>query len=467
MFSPSCPRGPTTSPALLYAPIPLLIWAALRFGLSGISAAMLVVTFQAIWGAMHGRGPFLLQSPAENALALQTFLIVTGTPLMFLTVLLEDEKRSHQALHDSEERVALAAESAHLGLWELDLATRELWVSGGWRSIFRFEPDEPVSYEDFRARLDSEDRTRRDELIERAIEAKSGYPTEDGEIEYRIVLPDGSVRWIAGRVRCVPGILGLLSRLVGVVTDITERKQAEEDARGHREQINLLSRVSVLGEMTASLAHELGQPLAAITTNANAAMRFIEKGTADPALLQEILTDVVADGRRAHEIIQSVRNTIKQGDTIRDPINLNELVTKVARVLRADAVAHSCEVETSLARDLPAIEGDPIQLQQVLVNLVSNAFDAMRETPVNRRTVEIMYRWQWRRRSAPERARSWHRDWWQRSRTPFRSVFYHQEKGPRHGPGHRALDRGIAWRRNPGGECRRWRSALLLYLAGR
>ena len=90
--------GPDTSPALLYAPIPLLIWAALRFGLSGISAAMLVVTFEAIWGAMHGRGPFLLQSPAENALALQMFLMVTGTPLMFLSVLLEDEKRSQQAL---------------------------------------------------------------------------------------------------------------------------------------------------------------------------------------------------------------------------------------------------------------------------------------------------------------------------------------------------------------------------------
>ena len=258
------PAGPETSPALLYAPIPLLIWAALRFGLSGISAAMLVVTFQAIWGAMHGRGPFLLQSPAENALALQMFLIVTGTPLMFLTVLLEDEKRSQQAL-----------------------------------------------------------------------------------------------------------------------------REVEEDARHHREQINLLSRVSLLGEMTASLAHELNQPLSAIMTNANAGKRFIDKGKEDPATLREILVDVEADGRRAHEIIQNVRNTVKKGDTIRHRINLNELVTKVAHVVRPDAVAYSCEVETSLAKDLPLIEGDPVQIQQVLVNLVSNAFDAMRQTPPDRRKVEI------------------------------------------------------------------------------
>ena len=258
------PAGPGTSPALLYAPIPLLIWAALRFGLSGISAAMLVVTFQAIWGAMHGHGPFLLQSPAENALALQMFLIVTGIPLMFLSVLLEDDRRSQQALHE-----------------------------------------------------------------------------------------------------------------------------VEDDARRNREQINLLSRVSLLGEMTASLAHELGQPLSAIITNANAGRRLIDKGKEDPETLRDILVNVASDGHRAHEIIQNVRNTIKKGDAIRHPINLNELVTKVAHVVRPDAVAYSCELETSLAKDLPLIEGDPVQIQQVLVNLVSNAFDAMRQTPPSQRKVEI------------------------------------------------------------------------------
>src|SRR6476660_200912 len=258
------PAGPKTSPALLYAPIPLLIWAALRFGLSGISAAMLVVTFQAIWGAMHGRGPFLLQSPAENALALQMFLIVTGIPLMFLSVLLEDDRRSQQALHE-----------------------------------------------------------------------------------------------------------------------------VEDDARRNREQINLLSRVSLLGEMTASLAHELGQPLSALITTANAGRRLIDKGKEDPETLRDILVNVASDGHRAHEIIQNVRNTIKKGDAIRHPINLNELVTKVAHVVRPDAVAYSCELETSLAKDLPLIEGDPVQIQQVLVNLVSNAFDAMRQTPPSQRKAEI------------------------------------------------------------------------------
>ena len=116
---------------------------------------------------------------------------------------------------------------------------------------------------------------------------------------------------------------------------------------------------------------------------------LIDKGKEDPATLREILVDVEADGRRAHDIIHNVRNTIKKGDPTRRRINLNELVTKVAHIVRPDAVAYSCEIETSLAEDLPLIEVDPIQIQQVLVNLVSNALDAMRQTPPDRRKVEI------------------------------------------------------------------------------
>jgi signal transduction histidine kinase len=184
-------------------------------------------------------------------------------------------------------------------------------------------------------------------------------------------------------------ITGLLANLVKRHRAERSLTQAEEEARRHREQINLLSRVSLLGEMTASLAHELNQPLSAIITNANAGMRSIDKGKEDSGTLREILVDVEADGRRAHEIIQDVRNTIKKGDPTRHRINLNELVTKVAHIVRPDAVACSCELETSLAKDLPLIEVDPVQIQQVLVNLVSNALDAMRQTPADRRKVEI------------------------------------------------------------------------------
>jgi signal transduction histidine kinase len=184
-------------------------------------------------------------------------------------------------------------------------------------------------------------------------------------------------------------ITGLLANLVKRHRAERSLKQAEEEARHHREQINLLSRVSLLGEMTASLTHELNQPLSAIITNANAGKRLIDRGKEDPEILRDILVDVVADGNRAHDIIQDVRNTIKKGEPTRRRINLNELVTNVAHVVRPDAVACSCELETSLAKDLPLIEGDPVQIQQVLVNLISNALDAMRHTPPGERKGEI------------------------------------------------------------------------------
>jgi len=141
--------------------------------------------------------------------------------------------------------------------------------------------------------------------------------------------------------------------------------------------------------MTACLAHELNQPLSAILSNANAGMRFIDKGKADPGTLREILVDVADDSRRANGIIRNVRNTIKRGDVIRQLINLNDVVTSVAHMVRPDAASHSCEVKTFLANNLPAVVGDPTQILQVLVNLVGNAFEAMRDIPVNKRKIEL------------------------------------------------------------------------------
>ena len=173
------------------------------------------------------------------------------------------------------------------------------------------------------------------------------------------------------------------------VVDISARLAAEEVARRSREQVELLSRVSLLGEMTASLAHELNQPLAAIVNNATAAMQYLEQGRLNPEQLQDILNDVVADGRRACDVMQNVRSAIKKGAAIRGRINLNDVVKAITHMVQPDAAAHLCKVKTSLAADLPPFEGDPIQIQQAVINLVRNAFDAMRDVPPGRRIVEI------------------------------------------------------------------------------
>ena len=413
--------------------------------------------------------------------------------------------RQQKALHQFEERVALATEVAHLGVWELNIPTNQIWISDKVRELFQFPPDNEITYSEFQKRVHADDRAGRDRVMQRAIQTHGSYETE-----YRILLPDGRIRWIGGRGRCLSERDGKSTRLLGVSMDITERKQAEElfelateaspsgtvlvdhqgrillvnahieelfgyardeligkavdvlvperfayghatdranffaapearamgagrelfarrkdgsefpveiglnpiqtphglvvlanvvnisarlaaeeVARRSREQVELLSRVSLLGEMTASLAHELNQPLAAIVNNATAAMQYLDQGKLKPEQLQDILNDVVADGRRACDIMHNVRGAIKKGSAIRGQINLNDVIKSVAHMVQADAAAQSCKIELHLTQNLPAVEGDPTQIQQVLVNLVLNAFDAMRDAPPSRRIVEI------------------------------------------------------------------------------
>ena len=207
-----------------------------------------------------------------------------------ITDLLQQER----ALNEFEERVTLAAEAAQLGVWELNTRTSKVWVSDKCRELFQLRP-RLIPCDEFQDRVHPEDRALVDSAVKEALATHGGY-----EIEYRTLRPDGTMLWIAGRARCVADEEGELTRLLGVAMDVTVRKQVEEEGRRQRMQINVLTRVSLLGEMTASLAHELNQPLSAIISNANAGMRFMDKGKADAKTIHEILVDV-ADGRQARQ----------------------------------------------------------------------------------------------------------------------------------------------------------------------
>jgi integral membrane sensor domain MASE1 len=168
------PAGPNASPALLYAPIPLLIWAALRFGLGGISVSMLIMTFQAIGGTMRAHGPFLTQTPAQNALELQLFLLVTATPLMLLAVVIEEERRSKEALRESANLMGLAAEAADLAMWVWDVSGNDLWMTERGRSLFGLAPDARLDFAATFDRVHPEDRTARESAITHARRIRHG-----------------------------------------------------------------------------------------------------------------------------------------------------------------------------------------------------------------------------------------------------------------------------------------------------
>ena len=368
------PAGPNASPALLYAPIPLLIWAALRFGLGGISVSMLIITFLAIWGTMRGHGPFLAQTPVENSLALQLFLLVTATPLMLLAVVIEEERRSKEALRESANLMGLAAEAGNLAMWVWDVSGNDVWMTEPGRSLFGLKPDARL---DFAATFDlvhPDDRAARDRAITRALQTRDEY-----EVEYRVQHADGTVRWIHGRGRGVWPDDGTGPKLFGVSMDVTARKQAEASAAQKRTELEHVARVATLGELTATLTHELKQPLAAILTNSYVGMQLLNAPEPDLQNVRGTLADICDVTERAGEVISGLRAMLKRDTTEAGLTNVdvNDVIRIVERIAHGDAVVHRVAVHLDLSSDVRPVKGDSIQLQQVLLNLMLNAFSAM------------------------------------------------------------------------------------------
>ncbi|HEX6690121.1 MAG TPA: MASE1 domain-containing protein, partial [Burkholderiales bacterium] len=233
------------APALFYAPLPFLLWAAVRLGAVGTASALALLVTVTIWGAVNGLGPFAGGEPQDTARDMQLFLIAVAVPMLLLAVALEEGSR------------------------------------------------------------------------------------------------------------------------------------VERDAREQRLQLTHLSRVAMLGELSGGIAHELNQPLTAILSNAQAAQRFLANGNADPAELADILGDIIAADQRAGEVIRRLRALFKRGETQFQRLDANELVSEVLSIVHGDLVTRSVEVQAQLGDGLPAVEGDRIELQQVMLNLIFNACEAM------------------------------------------------------------------------------------------
>jgi two-component system sensor kinase FixL len=177
--------------------------------------------------------------------------------------------------------------------------------------------------------------------------------------------------------------------VLNVIVDISARTQTEAQTREHREQVAHLSRVALMGEMSGALAHELNQPLTGIVNNASAGRRFIAKGRADLPKLDGLLEAIVLDGRRGGEIIRGIRGMVRKGEEVRSPVNLNDVIARVLGFVGSDALERHCALVTEADPELPLVQANQVQLQQVLLNLVINALEAMRETPVIERRVII------------------------------------------------------------------------------
>jgi two-component system sensor kinase FixL len=321
-----------------------------------------------IWGIIDV--PFFLCFAYSGIVAAMGYEL--SYDLLHAAQLARQLQASETELRETQERMELAANAAELGMWMWDIVRDEVWITDKGRALLGFAPLEKIDFNRFRSRLHPEDRESVLQAVEKSLRTGAEY-----ESEYRTVLPDGQVRWIAGRGQVEFNCDGQPVRMRGVAVDITKRKQAEEQTAHQRNEIAHLSRVTTLGELSGSIAHELSLPLSAILSNAQAAQRVLAHGGADLAEVREILNDIVSEDKRAGEVIQRLRQWLKKGEVQQHSLRINEVVEDVLKLIHDDLINQHVTIDVELGRNLPLVTGDPVQLQQVLLNLVVNACDAM------------------------------------------------------------------------------------------
>jgi two-component system, LuxR family, sensor kinase FixL len=287
-------------------------------------------------------------------------------------------------LCESEQRLSLAADAANLGIWVWDLARNEIWANDQWRAWFGFGKTEKIDFDRYLEKLHPEDREGVRQTQAKAIGGESHYQTV-----YRVLLPENRLRWIASRGRIEFNATGKPILQRGVLLDITERRLAELELTQRRNEVAHLSRVTTLGEISGSLAHELNQPLEAILANAEAAEIHLQSEMPNLAELRSILEDIRRDDLRAGEIIHGMRDFLRRRELEMQPLDLGSLAGEVVRLVSADAATRQVTVGLEIPSGLPRVMGDRVHLQQVLVNLLVNAMDAMSTCPVPLRRILI------------------------------------------------------------------------------
>ncbi len=318
-------------------------------------------------------------------LIIATVVVVGLQSLLILELIVQRSrlKRAEGSLRDSEGRMSLAAEAANLGMWVWDVVKDEIWMTDKGRALFGFAPDTRLDYAALIARFHPEDRAAQDAAIRCALETQDEYA-----MEYRAVLPDGQVRWIAGRGRVDFGG-GKPLRMRGVSLDITERRQAELEAARQRKDLAHASRLTMVGELTASIAHEINQPLGAILSNAETAEILLRSKQLHLEELQQILADIRKDDLRASEVIRHMRELLRKRELELKLIDLNAVASNVLRLVDRETHRRGVEIEKQFADTLPVVRGDVIHLQQVLLNLILNGMEAMSESSESNRRLTM------------------------------------------------------------------------------
>ena len=288
-------------------------------------------------------------------------------------------------LRDIQLSLTMVSDINSLGTWVREFSSDHVWASLQWRQLFGFSSDEALNMAMIMPRIHPADRQN----ISGLLGTYNENHQRRYQAEYRVVLPDGSQRWVAAvwQVEYDAQEQPQLSR--GVAIDISARKTAELELSQKRLEVMHLSRVATMGELSGALAHELNQPLTAILSNAQAALRFLARDDYDPQDITEILQDIVDEDKRAGEVIRRLRRLFDKHTSTQQSVDVNLLVLEVLHILRNDMIHEGVTLRSELQDNLPVVYADPIQIQQVIINLIMNACDVIAGLDESRRIIEI------------------------------------------------------------------------------
>lgn len=283
-----------------------------------------------------------------------------------------ERRRAEQALRASEEKYRSLTDNLSVGVFRSTPGPKGNYIevnSAFMRMLGFTKKSQVYQYSAYEIYQNPEDR---DKFSRKII--------QDGAVKNEELIfkkNDGTLFCGSVTAVVVKDDLGIPLHYDGILEDVTELKQAKEEAQKRREEITHLGRVATMGELSASLAHELNQPLTAILSNAQAALRFLQRDEVDLDEIREILGDIVADDRRAGEVIARLRSLFKKGDCKQEEVDINELIGEVISLINSETRIRNVSIETILEPDLAPVLGDKIQLHQVVLNLIMNASEAL------------------------------------------------------------------------------------------
>ena len=302
-----------------------------------------------------------------------TFLMpYAGTHILSgVQVDITERKRIEEELRRSEALLHEAQQMSHTGSWRWKVGTDDVSWSAECFRVFGMDRATPLTYAGFMERVHPEDRSLLEELVGQAMHERLRF-----QCEFRLMLEDGSVR----HLQCVgePYVTeGGDLEFVGIVMDITERRQAEEALRAAQAELAHVARLTTMGELIASIAHEINQPLAAAAASGSACLRWLNRDQPDLDAARKSVERIVRDAHRAGNVIHGLRTIVRKSKPELSELNINQVIQDVLALSRSDLQQNGIVLQTHFSAEVQPVYGDRLQLQQVLLNLITNAVDAM------------------------------------------------------------------------------------------